>query len=140
MKISNDQYGNKVYQLGQVKATLVPFDGYKKVVAALGANQAQDIQPDGHLGFVANIEGGKLDEREIDANEQSIEKYLWDMRGAELALITMRAHIELSQSGYVRDLMHNTADQSYKIGRIIAAQENAKIAAELKAWAERWVA
>lgn len=140
MTTTKDQYGNKVYQLGQVKATLIPFDSYQKVVAALGVNQAQDIQPDGRMGFVANIEGGNPSEREVDANETTIQQYLWDLRGAELALITMRADIDLSLSGYVRDLMSNTTEEQYKINRIIAAQSNHKIAAELQAWADKWIA
>lgn len=130
----------KNYQLGQVKATLIPFATYQYQVSMLGANQAQDVQPDGHLGFVAHIEGGNPSEREIDANESSIVKYLWDLRAAQLSLITMRADIDLSQSGYVRDLMSNQRDEAYKINRIIAAQSNPKIAAELQAWADKWIA
>lgn len=130
----------KNFKLGQVKATLIPFATYQYQVSMLGANQAQNVQPDGHLGFVAHIEGGNPSEREIDANESSIVKYLWDLRGAELSLITMRADIDLSQSGYVRDLMSNQRDEAYKINRIIAAQSNPKIAAELQAWADKWIA
>ena len=130
----------KNFRLGQVKATLIPFATYQYQVSMLGANQAQDVQPDGHLGFVAHIEGGNPSEPEIDANESSLVKYLWDLRGAELSLITMRADIDLSQSGYVRDLMSNQRDEAYKINRIIAAQSNPKIAAELQAWADKWIA
>ena len=128
------------YQLGKVKATLIPFETYQYQVSMLGANQAQDVQPDGHLGFVAHIKGGNQTELEIDANGSSIVKYLWDLRGAELSLITMRADIDLGQSGYVRDLMSNQTDEAYKIQRIIAAQSNPKIAAELQAWADKWIA
>lgn len=74
MTITMNKYG-KVYQLGHVSATLIPFDVYQKQVAMLGANQAQDIQPDGHLGFVASIAGGSID-REVDANEETIESLL----------------------------------------------------------------
>lgn len=140
MNKSVNQYGNTVYQLGKVKATLILFDDYQKAVAVLGINEAQDIQPDGHLGFVANVQNGNISEREIDANEQTIEKYLWEMRGAELALITMRAIIERDQSGYIRDLMENTSSEAYKIDRIISTQEDAKIIAELEAWKEKWIA
>ena len=130
----------KNFKLGQVKATLIPFATYQYQVSMLGANQAQNVQPDGHLGFVAHIEGGNPSEREIDANESSIIKYLWDLRAAQLALITMRADIDLSQSGYVRDLMTTQNDEAYKINRIIAVQSNPKIAAELQAWADKWIA
>ena len=138
MKIT-DRWGGKVYELGKVKATLIEWATYQKQVAFLGKNQALDVQPDGHLGFVANIQNATTLATEIDANEKTIEQYLWDLRGAQLAVITMRAEIPMNMSGYVRDLMSRTTDEQFKINRIIALQTNPKIVTELNAWADKWI-
>lgn len=125
------------YTLGQVKATLTPFESYKNTVAMLGANQTQDIQPDGRFGMVAVIENGG-GYAEVDANETNIMQQLWDRRGAQLCLIMLRAEVEQSQTGYWRDLGKVNTDAQYKLERI-AANQNKSIRQELNEWGKRWL-
>lgn len=148
MRVSTDRWGGKVYQIGRVTATLIPYKTYQYQCSLLGINQALDVQPDGHLGYIANItmshDGGTTSTLTvIDANDQMIEHYLLDRRGAELALITMRAEYGYNQSGYVSALLRAQyqpcPEEKFKINRLIELQTNPKIAADLRAWADKWI-